>query len=143
MRSLPSDIYFTMRVFLRFTFTAALISLPAVSRAQERPQAASDSIAIIADEVTRLRHEVNMLKDEVARLRRLLSGAPEGAADTLLPVDDKPKTVSSQPATTAKETGYWLSTGGVRHNTKCRYYKLSAGRPCGPNEGKACKKCGG
>ena len=39
---------------------------------------------------------------------------------------------------------YWLTTSsGVRHNSSCRWYEKSKGRPCGPNEGKACKICGG
>ena len=42
------------------------------------------------------------------------------------------------------ETGdYWLSSTGKRHNSSCQYYKTSKGRACGPNEGSACKKCGG
>jgi len=40
--------------------------------------------------------------------------------------------------------GYWLTTSsGRRHNASCRYYNSSKGRPCGPNEGTACKVCGG
>ena len=40
---------------------------------------------------------------------------------------------------------YWLNTSsGVRHNSTCRYFKnTKQGRPCGPNEGKPCKLCGG
>jgi hypothetical protein len=39
--------------------------------------------------------------------------------------------------------GYWLSSTGKRHNSSCRYYKSSKGRPCGKNDGVACKSCGG
>ena len=42
-----------------------------------------------------------------------------------------------------QETGYWLSTSGKRHNSKCRYYKKSKGIPCGSKDGTACKACGG
>src|SRR2546428_9981647 len=29
---------------------------------------------------------------------------------------------------------YWFSTGsGQRHNSRCRYYKVTEGRPCGPS----------
>lgn len=39
---------------------------------------------------------------------------------------------------------HWLTTSsGKRHNEKCRYYKTSKGRPCGPGEGSPCKVCGG
>ena len=39
---------------------------------------------------------------------------------------------------------HWLTeSSGVRHNSSCRYYKSSKGRPCGLDEGRACKVCGG
>lgn len=42
------------------------------------------------------------------------------------------------------EQTHWLTTSSQkRHNKKCRYYKETAGRPCGPTEGKPCKVCGG
>jgi hypothetical protein len=42
------------------------------------------------------------------------------------------------------EQRYWLTIkSGIRHNSSCRYYRNSRGRPCGPNEGRACKICGG
>lgn len=38
----------------------------------------------------------------------------------------------------------WLTTSsGVRHNQACRYYGKSGGRPCGEDEGRPCKRCGG
>lgn len=49
-------------------------------------------------------------------------------------------------AATKKSRGpYWLNTSSnVRHNSGCRYYKKStAGKACGPNDGKACGICGG
>ncbi len=40
---------------------------------------------------------------------------------------------------------HWLNTKtGVRHNSKCRFFKKTRkGRMCGPNEGKACRICKG
>lgn len=38
-------------------------------------------------------------------------------------------------------TGYSISTQGVRHNSKCRFYNPQ--KPCGAADGKACKTCGG
>jgi micrococcal nuclease len=39
---------------------------------------------------------------------------------------------------------HWLTeSSGVRHNSGCRYYQSSKGRPCGLDEGRACKVCGG
>jgi len=41
-------------------------------------------------------------------------------------------------------TGHWLtSSSGVRHNSRCKNYRNTKGRECGPNEGRACKICGG
>jgi hypothetical protein len=39
---------------------------------------------------------------------------------------------------------HWFTTSsGKRHNSHCRYFKTTEGRLCGPDEGKACKLCGG
>jgi micrococcal nuclease len=52
-----------------------------------------------------------------------------------------PKTTKSQADQTQD---YWLTaSSNVRHNSKCRYYQKTKGRPCGPNEGTPCKVCGG
>lgn len=43
-----------------------------------------------------------------------------------------------------KEQSYWItSSSSVRHNSKCRYFKNSKGRPCTKDEGRPCKICGG
>jgi micrococcal nuclease len=48
------------------------------------------------------------------------------------------------PDTASNQSTHWLTTSsGKRHNTGCRYYKSSKGRPCGSDEGTACKVCGG
>jgi micrococcal nuclease len=43
------------------------------------------------------------------------------------------------------EGQHWLNTTtGVRHNTTCENWgKTKRGRPCGPDEGRACGICGG
>ena len=39
---------------------------------------------------------------------------------------------------------HWMTTSSnKRHNSSCRYYKKTNGRPCGHNEGLPCKLCGG
>ena len=39
---------------------------------------------------------------------------------------------------------HWLTTPSkIRHNKTCRWYRNSKGRPCRPDEGRACKICGG
>ena len=42
-------------------------------------------------------------------------------------------------------TMFWLNTSSkVRHNQNCEYFKnTKRGRICGPNDGKACGRCGG
>ncbi len=42
------------------------------------------------------------------------------------------------------EKQFWItSSSGKRHNSSCRYYENSKGHHCGPNDGVACKICGG
>ena len=45
----------------------------------------------------------------------------------------------------AEELVHWLNTKtNTRHNAGCRYFKnTKEGRLCRPNEGTACKICGG
>jgi len=40
--------------------------------------------------------------------------------------------------------GYWITTSsGVRHNSSCRWYRKSKGRPGSASAGRPCKICGG
>jgi hypothetical protein len=57
--------------------------------------------------------------------------------------DTKPTTMAPQaPASTEK--AYWLTIkSSVRHNSKCKYFHHSKGRPCDKDEGRPCKICGG
>ncbi len=51
---------------------------------------------------------------------------------------------ATSPPVSVAGGDYWLTaSSGVRHNSTCRYYKKSKGRPCTANEGQPCKKCGG
>lgn len=52
---------------------------------------------------------------------------------------------SAKPQTgEEKALSHWLTiSSGKRHNSACRYFKNSNGKLCGPNEGVACKVCGG
>jgi micrococcal nuclease len=55
-----------------------------------------------------------------------------------------PRTGAPEQSSEAQRT-HWLNTDSdVRHNPSCRWHKSTkAGRMCGPNEGRACKICGG
>jgi hypothetical protein len=98
-----------------------------------------------AGEIAELRKEIAALREENRRLRRLLV---ENADDG--PLTEKPRAKASPvpaPTGAARDkanatSSHWLSEGGKRHNRRCRYFK-GAGRPCGKNEGTACKVCGG
>ncbi|MBI2442253.1 MAG: hypothetical protein HYV35_12900 [Lentisphaerae bacterium] len=72
--------------------------------------------------------------------------------------EQKPARLTSEPTTTNApqlekkpdqaqniEQGYWLNTkSSVRHNRSCRWFGNTVnGRPCGQDEGRACKQCGG
>jgi endonuclease YncB( thermonuclease family) len=53
-------------------------------------------------------------------------------------VTEKPKVQQEQALS------HWLTlSSSKRHNSGCRYFKNSKGRSCGPNDGVACKICGG
>ena len=49
------------------------------------------------------------------------------------------------PKTQTYEQGYWLNSAtDVRHNRSCRWFgNTTTGKPCGPDQGRACKECGG
>lgn len=53
------------------------------------------------------------------------------------------KTVTERVQTV--ENTHWLNSGlGVRHNRSCRWFgNTKNGRYCRPDEGRACKQCGG
>jgi micrococcal nuclease len=48
------------------------------------------------------------------------------------------------PDTASNQSTHWITiSSGKRHNAGCRHYNSSKGKPCGPNEGTACRVCGG
>lgn len=90
-------------------------------------------------EIQRLKKEIELLKKENQELRRMLaaSAAPAAVSPTQ-PATTTPSTPGVSQALTSKWT---ISSTGKRHNSSCRYY--GTGRVCGPNDGIACKICGG
>ena len=86
--------------------------------------------------------ENEALRSENQMLRRELISKNGALPGSVLP----DKGVDSPPTaeTPVEDTGYWLATGSkVRHNRRCRNYRKVKGRPCGPNDGRPCKTCGG
>ncbi|HLV32501.1 MAG TPA: hypothetical protein VKY57_13110 [Chitinispirillaceae bacterium] len=93
----------------------------------------STKISKLENEIAHLGKEVSQLKSELQQLKHLLMTEKPVVSDSV-----------STTESTEKDTGYWCTkSGNKRHNSSCRYYKASQGRPCGPNDGIPCKLCGG
>lgn len=89
--------------------------------------------------INALEARIQTLEAENAQLRKQATAertvAPSRTAvqpASLAPTSPKPPAASQ---------GYSLSSTGKRHSAGCRYF--GSGRPCGPNDGVACKICGG
>ena len=99
-----------------------------------------------ADDEHDLGRENDALRRENQKLRRELVRQKEG--DPVIDMTSKKgrqgalsSSVSQEPI--VDDGGWWLSSQGKRHNSKCRYYKMGKGRSCGKDDGTPCKKCGG
>lgn len=103
----------------------------------------ADDPAYLKQKIVELEKRIQALQAENQQLQRqLVAPASSTAASPAPQVSGSQRTAPSQQQ--QQQTGYWLTTGsGVRHNSNCRYYMTTKGRPCGPNEGRACKICGG
>lgn len=92
-----------------------------------------------------LNKENEALRRENQKLRRELVRQKEGepVIDMSGKAEKGTAKESSGKERIVDDGGWWLSSSGKRHNSKCRYYKTGRGRPCNKEEGTACKKCGG
>ncbi len=89
-----------------------------------------------------LRAENEALRKENQMLRRELISKNGVLPDSVMPEKGVARDEGLAPAD--KETGYWISSKTkVRHNKRCRNYRRVKGHPCGPNDGRPCKTCGG
>lgn len=134
----------------RFILPLLAVLVCSISGVLQGALFAEDNQAVesLRTEIAQLRSENDALRRENQILRQLLlektasSEQPQAAVPA--PVQQSPQPSVSSSATTSQEQTYWLTiSSGVRHNSRCRYYHNSNGRPCGPNEGRACKICGG
>lgn len=118
----------------------AVLCMSFVAVGVDAPAPTTTNVKELQEEVARLKSENEALRRENQRLRaQLVERGPEASSASVQ---------SSQTAgkDTAQEASgeYWLTTSSKkRHNSKCRYYKKSKGRPCGKEEGAPCKSCGG
>ncbi len=119
----------------------------------------SNSIVEIRQQLEKLRSENVALKQENQVLRKLvferqnapqpqpvssptLSTVSTPLPPTPLPTPSPARVVPSKPSSAAVE--YWITTSSSkRHNSGCKYFQTSKGRPGAATEGTACKICGG
>ncbi len=117
-----------------------LLLMPAAI-ANSNQEQASTVVRLLQEQVEKLAAENELLRKENQALRRQIGAATKDnatpSANLKAPSTDK----------TAKENDaaieYWLSGNGKRHNSRCRYFKIGQGRPCGKTDGTPCKICGG
>lgn len=124
----------------------------------KRSQLATESKAALtkmetADDADGLRKKVAEQERTIAALRtenqQLRAALAQGVV-TSVPAPVTPTTNLAAPVGTTREktnaavqSGYWISSTGKRHNSGCRYYQTSKGRPGNSDEGVPCKICGG
>lgn len=98
----------------------------------------SETLPDPASNAEELKKENQALRTEVKKLRaenqRLRSQLVEGG--------EKALPANKIPAAAEAKSEYRLSGSGIRHNKNCRYFNCK-GRPCGKDEGRPCRKCGG
>ena len=120
-------------------FAPALASLHGCGGGRPPAPGAAPAAAQSAEE---LQAEIEALRLENQQLRRELvakNPKPQGTAVPVKAGDTGPERVVNAP-----DTGYWMSSGShIRHNPRCRNYRKVKGYPCGPDDGKPCRNCGG
>jgi Skp family chaperone for outer membrane proteins len=128
-------------------FVAIFAVVAAFGQSPAPSPAASINPQELQRQVQQLKQENQQLKQENQRLRELLS---QGNTNTrTAPVAQPagtyaPQTAASTGSSDQKALTHWLTTSSnKRHNSSCRWFKNSKGRPCRADEGIPCKICGG
>lgn len=148
------------RVYLRRDLVFLLFLIADVSGYCQSPT---------APEADRLKAEVTALRAENQLLRQLITQgvtapvsataqlpqpAPQAHVASLpsssLAASQSPAVIiqAQAPATRAQAADqtalHWITlSSGKRHNSRCRWFGTTHGRPCGADEGTPCLKCGG
>ena len=119
--------------------------------------AETDSLTEIRQQLEKLKSENAALKQENQVLRKLVFEkqsstptqpvTPPTTSSVSTPPPTAPYTPSPArvvPSKPSSAVEYWITTSsGKRHNSGCRYFQTSRGRPGEATEGTACKICGG
>jgi hypothetical protein len=133
--------------------TALAEDNPDPAKATTNNPEARDGMSQMREENAKLKEENAQLRRENQQLRRLLADKVEGNV-AAVPATNLVSEVQTNhvggartnqvSAEAESQLTHWLTTSsGKRHNSHCRYFKTTEGRLCGPDEGKACKLCGG
>ena len=119
----------------------------------------SSQINEIRQQLEKLKSENAALKQENQVLRKLVferQNAPQPplvssptpssvstpSSSAAPPTPSAARVVPTKPSSGAVE--YWITTSSSkRHNSGCKYFQTSRGRPGAATEGTACKICGG
>jgi hypothetical protein len=123
--------------------------VPESPETREDLQKTRESLDQLREEHAKLKKENALLRRENQQLRRLLAdkrepGASAAATTNTVGVGQTNLPTNESGAEADSPLTYWFSTtSGKRHNSRCRYFSTTEGRRCGPEEGKACKLCGG
>lgn len=104
-------------------------------------EATKPDVDSLLKKVAELEARISQLQQENETLRKQMAARPAsgGNAAGSSALAPPASTAGSQPSAAAG--GHTISSTGKRHNSGCRYF--GSGRPCGPNDGIACKICGG
>lgn len=96
------------------------------------------------DEVTKLRAENQKLREENRRLRQLIVDGRIPAPPAQPSQQNLKISPNLESSTDTQGLTHWITNSSEkRHNSRCRWYKTTKGRPGRADEGIACLKCGG
>lgn len=102
---------------------------------------AGANVAQLEKRISELEALVESLRAENAQLRR--QPPPTSTPTQVQPLTGGGGTNKVTPSQPAQAGGYWISSTGKRHNSRCRFYGSGKGHSGSATEGVACKVCGG
>jgi len=103
----------------------------------------ADDPAYLRARIAELEKRVEELEAENRHLRQQAANTTSSRPTASSSKSDAAQTSAASTKAKPQGGGYWISSGGKRHNSACRYFKTSEGREGTATEGTACKVCGG